>query len=321
MVKKEILEAAPDNQLIRNTFIKADKLLDSYKNPICSVSGGSDSDTMLDLIEKVRNGRPVKYVFYDTGIEYEATKRHLKYLEEKYGIEIERLRAVKPVPLGCRDYGIPFMSKRNSMYISRLQKHGFKWEDEPFDELIKRYPKCQSALRWWCNEWGEKSSFNIDRNKALKAFMIQNPPDFPISDMCCEGAKKKTAKLIDQKYDCCLKIIGERRAEGGIRALRHHSCFDPVAEDSIPTYRPLFFWNDADKKQYKEHYGLVYSDCYEKWNMTRTGCAGCPFGSRFENELELIQQYEPRLYQAINNIFGKSYEYTRRYREFKNKKE
>lgn len=73
--------------------------------------------------------------------------------------------------------------------------------------------------------------------------------------MCCEGAKKKTAKLINQKYDCCLKIIGERRAEGGIRALRHHSCFDPVAEDSIPTYRPLFFWDDADKKQYKEHYG------------------------------------------------------------------
>ena len=77
MVKKEILEAAPDNQLIRNTMQKADLLLDSYKNPVCSVSGGSDSDIMLDLLERVRNGRPIHYVFFDTGIEYAATKKHL----------------------------------------------------------------------------------------------------------------------------------------------------------------------------------------------------------------------------------------------------
>ena len=50
--------------------------------------------------------------------------------------------------------------------------------------------------------------------------------------------------------------------------------------------------------------------------MKRTGCAGCPFGRDFEYELEVIQKYEPRLYKAVNNIFGESYEYTRRYREF-----
>ena len=52
--------------------------------------------------------------------------------------------------------------------------------------------------------------------------------------------------------------------------------------------------------------------------MIRTGCAGCPFGSRFEEELEIIKKYEPKLYKAVNKIFAKSYEYTRRYREFKN---
>ena len=34
------------------------------------------------------------------------------------------------------------------------------------------------------------------------------------------------------------------------------------------------------------------------------------------DELAVIQQYEPKLYTAAVNIFGKSYEYTRRYREF-----
>lgn len=70
----EVLDTAPDNQLIRNTFIKADKLLSFYKNPVVSISGGSDSDIMLDLVEKIRGNRPVSYVFFDTGIEYSATK-------------------------------------------------------------------------------------------------------------------------------------------------------------------------------------------------------------------------------------------------------
>ena len=78
--------------------------------------------------------------------------------------------------------------------MNRLQKHGFKWEDEPFDELIKKYPKCRSALKWWCNENGERLS--ISRNKWLKEFIVANPPDFFISGDCCYYAKKITCKKI-----------------------------------------------------------------------------------------------------------------------------
>lgn len=46
------------------------------------------------------------------------------------------------------------------------------------------------------------------------------------------------------------------------------------------------------------------------------GCA-CPFGSKFDDELNEIQKHEPKLYNAVNNIFGKSYEYTRKYKKFK----
>ena len=43
----------------------------------------------------------------------------------------------------------------------------------------------------------------------------------------------------------------------------------------------------------------------------------CPFGSRFEQELEMLKQYEPNLYKAALNVFGCSIEYTRTYREYK----
>ena len=42
--------------------------------------------------------------------------------------------------------------------------------------------------------------------------------------------------------------------------------------------------------------------------------------ANIEKELELMQEYEPKLYKACVNIFGASYEYTRKYREFQKRK-
>ena len=48
----------------------------------------------------------------------------------------------------------------------------------------------------------------------------------------------------------------------------------------------------------------------------RTGCVGCPFNRNITDELVVIEKYEPKMYKACMNIFGKSYEYTRKYRAF-----
>ena len=322
---ERIINEAPDNLAIQNTLFNMDLKLDQYLHPACSISGGSDSDIMIDVIERVRGDRPVKYVFFDTGIEYEATKQHLDDLERRYGIEIIRRNAKVPVPLGCKQFGVPFLSKRVAMDIKRLQSHGFQWEDEPFEVLCKRYPDCSSALKWWCNRWeldnGKESKYNIKRLAYLKEFMIANPPNFPISDECCEGAKKSTARTIDEELDCDMKILGLRQAENGIRSTSLSNCFSPPGKDGgIAYFRPLWYWTDEDKALYKAHYGITYSDCYEVWGFKRTGCAGCPFNSRFDEEIKTIAQYEPRLSTAVQNIFGASYEYARAYREYRERR-
>lgn len=102
-----------------------------------------------------------------------------------------------------------------------------------------------------------------------------------------------------------------------MRALTYTTCFSEATDRRVAEYRPLFYFSDADKQEYKEHFGLKYSDCYEIWGFTRTGCCCCPFGSAFEHELEVIKKFEPKLYTVVNKIFGASYDYTRRYREFK----
>ena len=287
-----------------------------YPVIMVSISGGADSDIMLDMIERI--GYPlskIHYVFFNTGLEFNATKEHLEYLEEKYGIQIERHSAKVPVPLGVRKYGCPFLSKQVSQYISRLQKHNFKWEDKSFEELYAEYPHCKAALRWWCNKWGEKSKMNISYNRFLKEFMIANPPDFPISDGCCNGAKKYTAKAVEKEINPNLSCQGVRKAEGGARSTAYSSCFDENFGEA-DRFRPIFWLKKEDKAAYESLFGIVHSDCYTKYGLDRTGCACCPFGKNFEKELSAAQQFEPNLYRAAIHVFGKSYDYTRRYREF-----
>jgi len=316
----EIIGDRPITQTIANAMIITAAKIRNYNAPLLSISGGSDSDIMLDMCWRLDPDKKVTYKFVNTGIEYEATKRHIKFLEQKYQIEIEEMKATVPVPLGCKRYGEPFLAKHVSEMISRLQRHNFQWEDEPFETLYARYPQCKSALRWWCNQHtnpsGKASSMNISKHLLLKDFMIEHPPDFRISPMCCEGAKKRPFRAIEREQGYDLVCVGIRKFENGIRSQQYKNCFTPG--DSHDNYRPIFWFTESDKQIYEKCFDVTHSDCYQVWGMTRTGCAGCPFGSGFEDELELISNNEPKLHNAVTKIFGHSYEYTRRYREYKN---
>lgn len=314
---EELIKDCPQNQVILDNLIRAWAIINSpkYKKILCSISGGSDSDIMLDIVWRCDKDNEVDYVWFDTGLEYQATKDHLEYLERKYNIKFIRKKAIKPIPKSCRDYGQPFISKNVSEFMSRLQKHELQWEDEEFDTLIQKYPKCKSALSWWCNANGDKSSFNISRNKYLKEFIVENPPDFNISNKCCTYAKKKISHDMIKENGYELNIFGVRKSEGGARSAAYKNCYDNTDGD-YDNYRPIFWYRDQDKIDYENAYGIVHSKCYTEYGLKRTGCVGCPYGRDFENELEVVQKYEPKLYKAVCNIFKDSYEYTRKYKAF-----
>lgn len=314
---------ATNNYSIIDGYAKAVNVLNQSSNALCSISGGSDSDIMLDIIHNVDECGKVGYYWLDTGLEYEATKEHLIFLEQKYGIKIEHIKPDKPIPACCKQYGIPFLSKYVSEQMMRLQAHNFKWEDKPLLKLMEEYPNCNTALQWWCNAYYtdesglvQMSRFSINRNKWLKEFIIQHPPDFSISNKCCEYAKKKPAKKFIKEQNADLEITGVRKSEGGIRSLNYKSCFSASKSKGCNTYRPLFWYTDSDKKAYEDFYNIQHSRCYTEYGLKRTGCVGCPFNPRITEELNIIQTYEPKLYKAAMNIFGKSYDYTLKYRAF-----
>ena len=285
------------------------------KNVCCSVSGGADSDILIDLCERAEP-HFVSYVFFDTGIEYQATKEHLNWLEQKYGIEIHREKAKVPVPLGNKKYGVPFLSKNVSNMIWRLQSNGFQWEDDTFENLYAKYPNCKCGLLWWTNGKGEGSHFNINRNSWLKEFLMKNPPPFKISDKCCLGAKKNTSDIYMKKFPTDLMIMGVRKAEGGERRTVYKEQLYFNKQHKVDYFLPILLFIDADRQEYCNEFNVVHSQCYVEYGLKRTGCCGCPYAKDYVFERDVLKQYEPKLSKAIENMWGEVYEYTNKYHEF-----
>jgi 3'-phosphoadenosine 5'-phosphosulfate sulfotransferase (PAPS reductase)/FAD synthetase len=309
-----------DNYTVLQSVLKAKAIIGQHSRIYASISGGADSDIVLDMCEKVRGNKHIDYVWFNTGLEFQATKDHLDYLEQRYGIEIIRLRAEKPVPYCVHEYGVPFKSKYVSDNIGRLQKVGFQWEDEPIEVLIDRYPEAVGALNWWCNtrqpsEGFEKTMFNINSIPFLKEFLVENPPPFKVSNKCCTNSKKEVAHKFKEENACDLEIVGVRKAEGGIRSSVIKTCFSQ--RNDCDVFRPIYWLTNEDKQYYEKHFGIVHSDCYTKYGMKRTGCVGCPYALDLNDNLDAIKEYEPRLYKACWNVFGKAYEYTRQFKSFR----
>lgn len=281
--------------------------------------GGADSDVMVDMIIRCGGEDKTTFVFFDTGLEYKATKEHIHYLEQRHGISIQRVVPRKSIPISCKEFGVPMWSKFASDMIYRLQSHDFQWEDEPFDVLIKRYPTCSTALKWWCNvKTGNTTQHCICGAPYMKEFIMRNPPTFKISDKCCFHTKKNMAHSFEKSGGFDLSCLGIRKSEGGVRAAAYTSCFSEH-DGGIDRFRPVFYLRDEDKRCYCSHYNISHSRCYTEYGLSRTGCAGCPFGKGFEKELEIASEFEPNLAKAANSIFGKSYEYMRAYLRFREK--
>ena len=313
------------------------KRLVEHPNAICSYSGGADSDIMIDLIERTRNLfnlSPVKYVFFNTGLEMKATKDHVKDTAAKYGVDIETIRPKINIVNASRKYGIPFVSKIMSGGLEEWQKKNVpltiadeyaEAEDKQAkrEELRERFPKCESLINFLCccNSAGDPRphiQLVINSSKYMLDFIKEFPPDFKISAKCCDYCKKQPAHNVQQGYE--MIITGERRDEGGMRSVPRKDCTTMCfTETSSGQYRlrPLYYVSDNDKAWYKEHYNIKFSDAYEVYGLTRTGCCGCPISYKAIDDLNKIKPYEPNVVKAAWAIFGKSYLYRLQYNEYK----
>lgn len=311
--------------------------LREHPKAICSYSGGSDSDILIDIIERTRmlfSLKPVQYVFFNTGLEMQATKDHVRATAEKYGVEIETVRPKINIVQSARKYGIPFVSKIMSGGLEGWQQKEIPLsiadeyanaEDKAAKraELKERFPGCESIINFLCccNSAGEPRpniQLVINSSKYMLDFIRENPPEFRISAKCCDYCKKQCAHRVQKDYD--MIITGERRDEGGMRSVPRSDntalCFTETASGQY-RLRPLYYVSYADKAWYRQEYGIRYSDAYEVYGLTRTGCCGCPISYKAVEDLSKIEPYEPNVVKAAWAIFGDSYRYRAKYEAYK----
>ena len=314
------------------------KRLKQHPKAICSYSGGADSDILIDLIERTRKMLPslppVEYVFFNTGLEMKATKDHVKATSEKYGVNIHEVRPKISIVQSARLHGIPFVSKIMSAGLSEWQKKGVPLSiAEEYEnaedkiakrkELKERYPNCESVINFLCccNSAGEPRpniQLVINSSKYMRDFIGECPPDFQVSAKCCDYCKKHVAHQTQKGFE--MIITGERRDEGGMRSVPRKDntalCFTETASGQY-RLRPLYYVSDKDKAWYKDEYGIRYSDAYEVYGLTRTGCCGCPISHKAVDDLEKIRPFEPNVVKAAWAIFGPSYRYRQKYNAYK----
>ncbi len=117
----------------------------------------------------------------------------------------------------------------------------------------------------------------INLSKYIRDFIGEYPPDFQISAQCCDDCKKQVAHEVQKDYE--MIITGERWNQGGMRFVPRKDntalCFTEMSSGQYKC-RPLYYVTDKDKDWYKKQFGVTYSDAYEVYGLTRTGCCGCP---------------------------------------------
>lgn len=299
---------------ISNAWAKAWDVLGRYEKPLVSVSGGSDSDIVVDMIHRLDERGCVRYGWHNTGMELDATKRHLRFLEEKYGITIEDLPIVHPISYTVKNYGQPFLSKYVSYCIHSLQTHGYDFRgDSTYEHDIQEFYGCKDGLDWWYNRH-MRHIWNVSNYRYLRDFLVMYPPEFLISDKCCHYSKKLPADRLQHAGNVDIVILGLRSSEGGMRKVMQNCLM--YSKRRGTRFLPILHFNTHDKEVYKDLYGVVNSDAYTVYQFKRTGCSGCPYNPNLFQELETLRRYEPRLAKVAEAIFAPSYEYTKLYMQF-----
>jgi 3'-phosphoadenosine 5'-phosphosulfate sulfotransferase (PAPS reductase)/FAD synthetase len=311
------LKTLPQDKLAYvDAYAKTQAIMNSHggENIRVAYSGGADSDTVMWLLRYL--GYSVPAIFYNTGLEYAAAFRQIEYMRSE-GFEIEIIKPEHTLPSTQIKYGNPFISKNVSNMLHRLQYNNFdfiKDGNKSKEELNKLYPKTNWAISWWTNANTRKSN-NVAWNKGLKEFLTTYGLPFRVSDKCCEVTKKRLIANYAKKNSVDLMILGLKQVDGGSRTAIN-SCYVPKKGHSYSMYFPLYWWKRDEKREFDKILEIKHSDCYGVYGLERSGCAACPFGRKFEEELVAIDTFEPRLSNAVRKIFSSSYEWTRKYKEF-----
>ena len=242
---------------------------ENYCKYYLSYSGGKDSHFLYWFIKEYLHDEDIEIVGVNTSFEIpEIRDRILKYSDTV-------LHPVKDRWEIKENYGIPCYSKQQDEYIYRYQRGN-------------RSENTMRAIN------GENVFFNLNKQAREK---LLSGELHKVSNRCCTYNKEVPM----QKYSKATgknAIMGVRKSESKTRNAKYNQCLKKNGD-----FTPIYDFSDKLMDDIYEAYDIEIPSCYDY--LTRTGCAGCPYGKNVALELSLL----PSL-QQMNAIkyFKESYD-------------
>lgn len=221
-----------------------------------SYSGGKDSHFLLWFIREYLKEDRIPIVGVNTGAEIPEIRRRIVNNSDIVLFPVKHRNEIK------EKYGIPCFSKQQ-------------------DEYIKRYQNGSRSANTMRAVNGENVKFNL--NKKARTLLLGGKLH-KISNACCRYSKDDSMRKWGNENGR-RAIMGVRGDESATRKSKYGSCLKKNGD-----FSPLYdFTSDVMDLIYK-CYEIEIPECYNY--LSRTGCAGCPYGRNTETELSLLPELQ-----------------------------
>ena len=240
-----------------------------YENYYLAYSGGKDSHFLFWFIKEFLEDDKIEIVGVNTGLEIPEIRERIMRNSDRVLHPCKSRQDIK------ENYGIPCYSKQQDEYIYRYQ-NGSRTEN------------TMNAVM------GKNAIFNLN-SKARENLLSGKL--HKVSNKCCLYSKEKP--MINYGKESGKKaIIGVRQSESKTRKAKYTTCLQ-----SSGNFMPMYDFSDLLMDDIYEAYGIEIPSCYNY--VTRTGCAGCPYGRNCESELALLPEQQRK---KVIEYFKESYD-------------
>ncbi len=252
---------------LKSKFKKIDK-----KKYYLSYSGGKDSHFLYWFIKEYLHDTDIEIVGVNTYMEHhEILQRIIK------NCDVVLLPKLKPFEIKEK-YGTPCFTK---------------WQDD----MISRYQNGSRSKSTMEAITGEnRITFKLN-NKAKE--LLLNGTLHKVSNKCCKVIKKDTLKEYEKKSNR-KAILGVRENESMLRKSKYNTCFTKDKK-----FTPIHDLSDELLEKIYKKYKIEIPEVYKYIN--RTGCMGCPYGSKGGNTEKEIALLKGNQKKFVCEYFKESY--------------
>ena len=289
------LENMTNEFILQDRLQKIRQIINQYgeDNFYIGFSGGKDSTVLSALVDMAIPENAIPRVFADTGIELKMIKDFVLEMQKTD----DRIIIIKPavsIKKSLEEHGYPFKSKHHSHYLERFNRIGMC-------DSIKHY--LGENVRG--TTWGEQSTCP----KKLK-HQFEKHYELKISDKCCVNLKEKPMEVWGKENGKPYAILGIMKSEGGRR--ERSTCLSFKGK-KLRVFQPMVSLTEEWEEWFIKELNIKICDIYKPpYNFTRTGCKGCPFALKLQNELDTLEKFFPTERKQCEAIWKPVYEEYRR---------